>query len=198
MVAPEKARPFIEGGQVFTYGRYDAACRCVKKWRSLCLEPRLIDEVILTNLIAIPPTDEPSLVPDPLDALNADMMDDMEAKNNVELYRNLYNIEDIKRSSNSTKRKRSEDGDGANSKAIQSLYWPMYGHYFLESPGSISYFTQSILRGYDCCSVFQLVVYDLRSCLCDICLLCTNGVVPMSMVAHIVPGFWGRGLRLVF
>ncbi|KAJ8423901.1 hypothetical protein Cgig2_028064 [Carnegiea gigantea] len=73
--------------------------------------------IILTNLTAILPTDDPSLVLDPLDALNEDVLDDMEAKNNADLYLNLHNIEDIEMSSDSTKRKRSEDGEEAISQA---------------------------------------------------------------------------------
>ena len=56
-------------------------------------------------------------MPDPLDALNEDMPDDMEAENNVDLYLNLHNIEDIKMSPISTKRKRSEDEEEAISQA---------------------------------------------------------------------------------
>ncbi|KAJ8450358.1 hypothetical protein Cgig2_004815 [Carnegiea gigantea] len=75
------------------------------------------DGIILANLTAILPTDDPSLVPDPLDAINEDMLDDMEAKNNADLYLNLHNLEDIEMSSDSTKKKRSEDGEEATSQA---------------------------------------------------------------------------------
>jgi len=77
----------------------------------------ILDGIILANLNAILPIDDPNLVPDPLDALNEDMLDDMEAENNADLYLNLHNLEDIEMSSDSTKRKRSEDGEEATSQA---------------------------------------------------------------------------------
>ncbi|KAJ8421584.1 hypothetical protein Cgig2_029900 [Carnegiea gigantea] len=63
------------------------------------------DGIILANLTAFLPTNDPNLVPNPLDALNEDILDDMEAENNVDLYLNLHNIEDIEMSSDSTKRR---------------------------------------------------------------------------------------------
>ena len=73
----------------------------------------------------------------------------------------------------------------------------MYGHYFLmESPGFTSDFNQSILRSYECGSIFQLEVCVLRHCLCDICLLCTNEAIYMSRVAHCCSWFLGKEPRI--
>ncbi|KAJ8434464.1 hypothetical protein Cgig2_006270 [Carnegiea gigantea] len=51
--------------------------------------------IILANLTVVPPQEQTSGVPDPLDAFNDDLLEDIEAEDIVNLFLNLHNLEDI-------------------------------------------------------------------------------------------------------
>uniref|UniRef100_A0A7C9DPI7 Uncharacterized protein n=1 Tax=Opuntia streptacantha TaxID=393608 RepID=A0A7C9DPI7_OPUST len=68
------------------------------------------DGILLANPVVM--QGEPSLaMADPLDALNAGG----EADHNIDMYLNLQNLEDVEMSTDSSKRKRSEEGEEASS-----------------------------------------------------------------------------------
>ena len=62
---------------------------------------------------------DPTLNSDPLDALHMALLDDMEAKANVDMFLNLQKFEDIEMSTDSTKRKRCKDGEEVTSYTAQ-------------------------------------------------------------------------------
>ena len=74
------------------------------------LAPLGLDDIILANTMAFK-IDKPQTVEgDPLDAIN-DGMEDA----NVEAFLNLHTFEDVDMSSDSSKRKRLEEGEEASS-----------------------------------------------------------------------------------
>ena len=72
--------------------------------------PVVPDGILLANTVVM--QGEPSLaLEDPLDALNAGGEDD----HNIDVYLNLQKLEDVEMSTDSSKRKRSEEGEEASS-----------------------------------------------------------------------------------
>jgi len=59
--------------------------------------------------------EKPLAKDDPLDALNSSVAADVEDDANVDMFLNLQNIENAKMSTNSSKRKRWEEGEEATS-----------------------------------------------------------------------------------
>jgi len=76
----------------------------------LNLAPLGPDDTILANPTTMNETQDPMIETDPLDALN----DGMDVENHVNMFLNLY---DIEMSTNSSKKKRCEEGKEATSYA---------------------------------------------------------------------------------
>ena len=78
--------------------------------RALDPTPLGPDGIFLANVVVMQ-GDQPMDPEDPLDALNAGGEDD----HNVDMFLNLQNFEDVEMSTDSSKRKRSEEGEEATS-----------------------------------------------------------------------------------
>jgi len=82
-----------------------------------CVDP-LPEGILLANLqVAGYPDASPAVNLDPLTVFPEAAVDGMDEEDNVDLYLNLHKIEDIDMSTDSSKRKRCEDGEEVSSSA---------------------------------------------------------------------------------